>query len=273
MNFQATSRAHALYPFWNAPPTQPLLQPTPLILLGRSHWHLHPQAQFLIVLGMDHQYPQLVFLILPGVNHSATPMHILIILGMNHRIWPLACILSVSCSVAATRYPPLLPLLVFLGMLGSALSCTRATSSCPVHWPVSHHSEEDQQDLCLTLSFEWLSAMAREKDLESAGSYGWHLDVMSSCSAAKLCPTLCNPMDSTHQAPLSMEVPRQEYWGGLPFPSLGDLLEPGIEPTSPALSGGFFTTEPPGKPPFSSLATYKMTFLYTEERMLEDSGL
>ena len=135
MNLQATSRAHALYPFWNAPPTQPLLQPTPLILLGRSHWHLHPQAQFLIVLGMDHQYPQLVFLILPGVNHSATPMHILIILGMNHRIWPLACILSVSCSVAATRYPPLLPLLVFLGMLGSALSAQGAPPLVPSTGP------------------------------------------------------------------------------------------------------------------------------------------
>ena len=42
--------------------------------------------------------------------------------------------------------------------------------------------------------------------------------------------------------------PRQEYWSGLPFPSSGDLLHPGIEPVSPALAGGFFTTGPPGKP-------------------------
>ena len=41
--------------------------------------------------------------------------------------------------------------------------------------------------------------------------------------------------------------PRQEYWSGLPFPSLGDLSNPGIEPTSPTLAGGFFTTEPPGR--------------------------
>ena len=34
----------------------------------------------------------------------------------------------------------------------------------------------------------------------------------------------------------------------MPFPSLGDLSDPGIEPESPALAGGFFTTEPPGKP-------------------------
>ena len=50
------------------------------------------------------------------------------------------------------------------------------------------------------------------------------------------------------QAPLSMEFSRQEYWSGLPFPSPGDLHDPGIKPTSPALTGRFFTTESPGKP-------------------------
>ena len=45
-----------------------------------------------------------------------------------------------------------------------------------------------------------------------------------------------------------MEFSRQEYWSGFPFPSPGALLGPGIEATSPALAGGFFTTKPPGKP-------------------------
>ena len=49
------------------------------------------------------------------------------------------------------------------------------------------------------------------------------------------------------QAPLSMGFPRQEYWSGLPFPPPGDLSDPGIKPLSPALVGGRFTTEPPGK--------------------------
>jgi len=40
----------------------------------------------------------------------------------------------------------------------------------------------------------------------------------------------------------------QKYWSGLPFPSPGDLPDPGIKPVSPALAGGFFTIEPPGKP-------------------------
>jgi len=45
-----------------------------------------------------------------------------------------------------------------------------------------------------------------------------------------------------------MEFSRQEYWNGLPFPTPGDLPDPGNEPSSPALAGRFFTTESPGKP-------------------------
>ena len=50
-----------------------------------------------------------------------------------------------------------------------------------------------------------------------------------------------------------MRFSRQEYWSGLPFPSLEDLSDPGIKPTSlvsAVLAGGFFTTVPPGKPLF-----------------------
>ena len=45
-----------------------------------------------------------------------------------------------------------------------------------------------------------------------------------------------------------MEFSRQEYWSGLPFPSPGDLPDPGIEPGSPALEADALTSEPPGKP-------------------------
>ena len=51
-----------------------------------------------------------------------------------------------------------------------------------------------------------------------------------------------------HQAPLSMGFSRQEYWSGLPFSSPGDLPNPGIEPSSPALQAGSLTSELPGKP-------------------------
>ena len=57
------------------------------------------------------------------------------------------------------------------------------------------------------------------------------------------------PWTVAHQAPLSMGFSRQEYWSGLPFPSPGDLPNPGIEPWSPALQADALTSEPPGKPP------------------------
>ena len=50
------------------------------------------------------------------------------------------------------------------------------------------------------------------------------------------------------QAPLSMGFSWQEYQSGLPFPPPGNHLNPGIEPKSPAVEGGFFTTAPPGNP-------------------------
>ena len=59
------------------------------------------------------------------------------------------------------------------------------------------------------------------------------------------------PWTLAHQTPLPMGFYRQEYWSGLPFPPPRDLPDAGIEPASPmspALAGGFFTTEPPGKP-------------------------
>ena len=49
------------------------------------------------------------------------------------------------------------------------------------------------------------------------------------------------------QGPLSMEFSRQEYWSGYPFPSAGDLSDPGIECRSPALQPDFLQPEPPGK--------------------------
>ena len=53
------------------------------------------------------------------------------------------------------------------------------------------------------------------------------------------------PWTVAHQAPLSMGLPRQEFWSGLPFPCSENLPNPVIKSVSPALTGGFFTTEPP----------------------------
>ena len=69
------------------------------------------------------------------------------------------------------------------------------------------------------------------------------------CAHAQLCLTLWPHGLVALQAPLSMEFSRQEYWSGLPFPTPGDIPDPGIKlmsPVSPAVTGRFFTTEPPG---------------------------
>ena len=56
------------------------------------------------------------------------------------------------------------------------------------------------------------------------------------------------PRTVAYQALLSMGFSRQEYWSGLPFPSPGDLPDPGIEPRSPEFQADALTSEPPGKP-------------------------
>ena len=67
----------------------------------------------------------------------------------------------------------------------------------------------------------------------------------------QLPPTFCNPYGLwPGQALLFMEFFRQEYWSGLPFPTLGELPDPGIKLASlasPALVRGIFTTVPPGR--------------------------
>ena len=65
---------------------------------------------------------------------------------------------------------------------------------------------------------------------------------------AQSCPTLCDSWTVAHQAPLSMEFSRQEYWTGLPCPSLGDRPDPGIKFEAPALKTDSVPSEPPGKP-------------------------
>ena len=57
----------------------------------------------------------------------------------------------------------------------------------------------------------------------------------SESEVAQSCLTLCNPIDRSPRGSPTMEFSRQEYWNGLPFPSPGDLPDPGIEPGSPTL--------------------------------------
>ena len=66
-------------------------------------------------------------------------------------------------------------------------------------------------------------------------------------SVAQSCLTLQLHGQVAHQAPLSIGFSRQEHWSELPFPSAGDLPDPGIEPRSPTLQADSLLSEPPGK--------------------------
>ena len=71
------------------------------------------------------------------------------------------------------------------------------------------------------------------------------LSEVKSLSCVRL---FASPWTVAHQAPPPMGFSRQEYWSGLPFPSPGDLPDPGIKPRSPALQADALTSEPPEKP-------------------------
>ena len=98
---------------------------------------------------------------------------------------------------------------------------------------------------------QWLGLCAHNTggmdSIPGQGSNVLHAAGVCVCQSSDRVRPFVTPWTAVHQAPLSMGVSRQEYWSGLPFPSLGDLPNPGTEPTSPALAGRFFTTEPPGK--------------------------
>ena len=75
----------------------------------------------------------------------------------------------------------------------------------------------------------------------------------SESEVTQSCPTLCDPIDCGLSGSSVHGFFQQECWSGLPFPSPGDLPDPGIEPGSPSLQADALPSEPPGegrKPPF-----------------------
>ena len=110
------------------------------------------------------------------------------------------------------------------------------------------------------IPLRWRQGLMKRPLLGKVGPFLWNEHVrMLSCPVVS--DSFATPRTVPHQALLSMGFPRQEYWSGLSFPSPGDLPNPGIKPMSPALAGGFFTTELPGKP--VTWAGYKSPFPIT----------
>ena len=86
-------------------------------------------------------------------------------------------------------------------------------------------------------TLEWVA-------ISSSNAWKWKVKVKS-LSRVRL---LATPWTAAYQAPPSMGFSRQDYWSGVPFPSPGDLPNPGIKPRFPALQEDSLPSEPPGKP-------------------------
>ena len=89
---------------------------------------------------------------------------------------------------------------------------------------------------------------------------------MKSLSRVRLFAT---PWTVAYKAPLSTEFSRQEYWSGLPFPSPGNLPNPGIEPRSLALQADALPSEPPGR----SINSFQKDFVLDDLSMIESPNL
>ena len=99
---------------------------------------------------------------------------------------------------------------------------------------------------CQWCNNKYLSSAPLVRNLQSSRG---HKVKVKSLSRVQLFVT---PWTVAYQAPLSMGFSRQQYWSRLPFPSPGDLPDPGIEPGSPALQTDALTSEPPGNIKHSS---------------------
>ena len=126
---------------------------------------------------------------------------------------------------------------------------------CPIFatpWTATH-----QASLSITNSWSLLKLMSIESVMPSNHLILFHplLLLPSSFPSIKVkvkslrvVSDSATPWTVAYQACPSMRFSRQEYWIGLPFPSPGDLPNPGIEPGSPTLEADALTSEPPGKP-------------------------
>ena len=111
-----------------------------------------------------------------------------------------------------------------------------------------------QADICVVWITEWSLNYVIWQDLgpsfSSSGIFclsawtgmKWRDDSHSVMSSS------VTPSTVAHQTPVSIDFSRWEYWNGLPFPSPGDLPDPGIEPSSPELQADSLSSEPPGRP-------------------------
>ena len=128
--------------------------------------------------------------------------------------------------------------------------------TCQAHCPVGHRKSASPVGLHTGRKASSVLILTHiHSDPVGQGNSAWHqglrLLVSSSCCClvTKSCPTLGDSLDHSPPDSYAYGISQAGILDGLPFPSPGDLPDPGFKPKSPALAGGFFTTESPGKPP------------------------
>ena len=168
--------------------------------------------------------------------------------------WKMAQLSTVQAVVAGTIWPCMVWTIYFLALYRK---CWKGKNSGENHWmsqtsDVSRHifgsrwvlnpvvSPVNPRDLLGSqrVGLNW-------SNLAHTGQKEWTLK-SSLKSESVSCSVMSDSGIPLAVAPLSMEFSRQEYWSGLPFPSPGDLPDPGIEPRSPALQADSLPSESPG---------------------------
>ena len=107
---------------------------------------------------------------------------------------------------------------------------------------LTHHGSNAAPGLCVSRLTQRVSCTLRLPPAATVELWWWLF------SYSVVSDSFVTSWTVARQVPLSMGFSRQEYWNGLPFPSLGDLPDPGIKFAAPSLVGGFFTAETPRKP-------------------------
>ena len=132
---------------------------------------------------------------------------------------------------------------LFLCCTQSSLFRHNSLSPCQNIWKTRLNGDSYYCNMrCLYLGHKALKQPPQQRGRKL---FKWYQCNVSSLSCVQLFVT---PWTVAYQAPPSMEFSRQEYWSGVPFPSPGDLPDPGIEPGSPALQADALPSKPPGTP-------------------------
>ena len=142
--------------------------------------------------------------------------------------------------------------LVFLNKLNKSLTSSTQYRVSQFYFDVEIHQETSSTPTRVCSRKRWWGAVLHGSSAVPAPV------TVESNAFQQLCPVLCNPMDCSPPGSSVHGIFHSEYWSGLPFPSPGDLPDPGMEPASlvsPALTGGFFTTEPSENPNCGGMGT------------------